>query len=270
MVNSNLVAKQVKCAALFALKEELSLTPKPGLVDKVDSGSHQDLSFELMAASAEVLGDIFQEIALVSFDRLPSQSLREEIAEIGRRGEEYMFTVTNGINTHKGAIWALGLMSAAYASGKGNYSAREILKVAGEIASFEDSNYSEKIITNGQSVINKHRVPGARGEAMAGFPTIKNYGLVTYEKYEKLGCEKSDVYSFTLLSLMMHLDDTCLLHRGGKQGLEFAKEKARDILAFEDISLLGQMNEDFIALNLSPGGSADLLAGTIFIKKLEN
>jgi triphosphoribosyl-dephospho-CoA synthase len=103
--------------AVQALADEAELTPKPGLVDGRGSGSHSDMTLELMLRSAEALRGTFAEIALAAYGRTPDQPLREQLAAIGRCGEQAMLAATGGVNTHRGAIWALGLLVAGAAIG---------------------------------------------------------------------------------------------------------------------------------------------------------
>src|SRR5579864_424203 len=98
-----------------ALIAEAELTPKPGLVDRRGNGAHKDLSLELLRRSAHAIEPLFHEMAVVSQGAHPSQSIRERLAQIGRRAERAMFEATDGSNAHKGAIWALGLLVSALA-----------------------------------------------------------------------------------------------------------------------------------------------------------
>lgn len=263
---SNFVADKA-CKALIS---EVLLTPKPGLVDQNDPGSHDDLSVELMKKSALSLKNTFREIAYVSFGKRPSQNIREKIAAIGRVGEGKMYSVTNGVNTHKGAIWALGLLSSAFAMGEGKHSIEQIIRTAGQIARFPDEQFRSIEETNGMRVTNKYNVQGARGEAENDFPHLRLYAIPTYEKFLRLQYTKKDIQLFTILSLIAHLDDTCILHRGGMKALKKAQEEARKALDGKDLSRLETMNEIFIKMNISPGGSADLLAATILLYDFKN
>ena len=101
--------------AVRALIAEAELTPKPGLVDQRGPGAHADLSLMLMKRSARSLRPHFEQMALASFGQVPNQTLREELGAIGRSAERSMLLVTNGVNTHRGAIWALGLLVSAVA-----------------------------------------------------------------------------------------------------------------------------------------------------------
>ena len=264
------MSKKIAELAVNALIQEVKLTPKPGLVDRLDNGSHDDLTVDLMVKSATTLQRTFERIAYASFGRDISQSLREEIALIGREGEHQMFAATNGVNTHKGAIWALGLITSAFASNYGKLNSYEVLKTAGEIASYQDRQYADKIKTNGNVVQQKYGIRGAREEAENGFPSLYNYALPVFEKNIDQGKPLESTLHLTLLHLMMHVDDTCVLHRAGKKGLHFAQkesEKILDLGVTEERLLL--LNEQFIDKNISPGGCADLLAATIFLHLLK-
>lgn len=253
--------------AVRSLIEEVELTPKPGLVDQVNTGAHQDLTLQLMIKSAETLTVTFKNIAFVSYGRIPSQALREEIAAIGRNGEKKMFEATGGVNTHKGAIWAIGLLVSAASIGKGMYTIKEIVKRAGEIASFPD-RYCPNTNSNGRIVTSKYGVGGARGEAQQGFPHIIKFSLPMLYRSRAYGLTEEKARLKTLLSLIAHVDDTCILHRGGTEALMFAKKQAAYFLTKDNLECINTLDEEFIRRNISPGGSADLLAATFFLDKI--
>lgn len=255
-------------AAVQSLIEEVELTPKPGLVDMANTGAHQDLTVDLMKKSAESLKETFIEIAYISYGMEPSQSIREKIAAIGREGEKKMFHVTNGVNTHKGAIWALGLLVSAAAMGKGTYSIEEITSTAGAIARFSD-RYCPVTATNGSRVINKFGVNGAKGEAQQGFPHIMKFSLPMLKKARVSGMSEESAHLMTLLSLMAHLNDTCILHRGGIEALAYAKQQATALLKTGKLESLKKLDKEFTRRNISPGGSADLLASTLLLDKIQ-
>lgn len=256
--------------AVQSLLDEVKLTPKPGLVDEDDTGSHNDLTFDMMKDSANSLKDTFYNIAKSSYNRFPSQALREDIAEIGRIGEQNMFAITNGINTHKGAIWALGLLVSANAAGAGRFTAKETLSMAGQIARFTDRSVETTKETNGKRVKSKYGVNGAKEQAEQGFPHILNYGLPALYYARKINMSENDARKYTLLSLIAHLDDTCILHRGGMEGLLFAQQEAMKLVINKNVNHISTLNKAFIEHNISPGGSADLLAATIFLDELCN
>ncbi|WP_026582076.1 triphosphoribosyl-dephospho-CoA synthase [Bacillus sp. J33] len=260
--------------AVQSLIEEAELTPKPGLVDKKNSGSHTDMSLKTMIKSAKALEGTFIEIAKKSFNRSPSQELREEIAAIGRQGEREMFMATGGVNTHKGAIWALGLLVSSAAMYLGNCEIEDVAVQAGRLALFPDRKLPP-IKTNGSSVKARFGVGGAKVEAEQGFPHVRLIGLpVLYDSRKK--CKNENLCRLNvLIALMAELNDTCILHRGGKEALEGTKERAKEILKAGGVStirgwqLLEQLDQSLCLRNVSPGGSADLLAATIFMDYLD-
>ncbi|MFC7686437.1 triphosphoribosyl-dephospho-CoA synthase [Ureibacillus sp. GCM10028918] len=266
MQDAHILSSNLADLAVASLIEEVSLTPKPGLVDQKDQGSHDDLDFSMMVKSANCLHDTFYEMAMVAYGVKPSQKLREKFGEIGRKGEEAMYQATNGVNTHKGAIWSLGLLTAAAAIHKGECDELVLCFTAGEIARFED-RFIPPQLTNGIKAINKYGVHGAKVEAQLAFPHIRKFSMPIFRS--SLNQYSYDVAKFhSFLALMANLDDTCLLHRGGIKGLNYAKQFARRVLESGNLNELQTMNEDFKERHLSPGGSADLLAATIYIYKI--
>ncbi|TKH46628.1 triphosphoribosyl-dephospho-CoA synthase MdcB [Paenibacillus terrae] len=262
---ASLAAKAVK-----ALTEEALLTPKPGLVDARDNGSHTDMSIDLMFTSARALEDTFREIAIVSYLHPVDQSLREQIALIGREGEKVMLRATNGVNTHKGAIWALGLLTSARAAFPRERDPHQIMSIAGTIASFHD-RYRPMQRTNGQSVKKRYAVMGAEEEARLGFPHIRDNALPTLLHARACGKTEEEARIEALLALMASVDDTCILHRGHWSDLITIKRMSGAFLAADGFStqsgrkLFYRLSEHCKFRRLSPGGSADLLAATLFL-----
>jgi triphosphoribosyl-dephospho-CoA synthase len=256
-----------------ALIAEAELTPKPGLVDQRGSGAHQDLSLDLMRLSATCLEPYFVAMSSTSVGRDADSSLRQELAAIGREAETVMCKVTRGINTHKGAIWNLGLLVAAAARREGR-TARQIAAAAGAIARLPDRAQPE-LITHGDIVRNRYGATGARGEASNNFPHVVEFGLPTLrEQRAATSCEET-CHLDVLLSLMSHLDDTCVLYRGGSEALSFVKSGAQTVLmaggsgSATGRKLMRELDRELIARHISPGGSADLLAATIFLDAVE-
>jgi triphosphoribosyl-dephospho-CoA synthase len=257
-----------------SLIAEAELTPKPGLVDRRGSGAHNDLSLDLMRLSATVLEPFFAAMSSNSADKEVDTGLREQLAEIGRGAERAMFKATHGANTHKGAIWTLGLLVGA-AARRVNQSAQEIATIAGAIARLPD-RAQPQLITHGDLMRDGHGVAGARGEASNGFPHVIQFGLPTLrgqraEKFPEEICRLD-----ALLSLMSQVDDTCVLYRGGSEGLSFVKSGAQTVLmaggygSFSGRKLVRELDRELIARGISPGGSADLLAATIFLDAVEH
>jgi triphosphoribosyl-dephospho-CoA synthase len=258
-----------------ALIAEAELTPKPGLVDRRGAGAHTDLSLSIMKGSALAIEPYFCEMAAFSKGTHPSQVLRERLAVIGRDAERAMLKATNGSNSHKGAIWILGLLvSAAALQVHDEVAAFRIAATAKEIASFAD-RATPRLVSHGDVVAKKYGVGGARGEALGGFPHVVDVGLPTLRSKRASGATESVARLDTLLSIMSRLDDTCLLYRGGEKALVAAKTGAS---AVEEVGgsgtaigkqKLSHLDRQLLELGVSPGGSGDLLAAILFLDAVE-
>jgi triphosphoribosyl-dephospho-CoA synthase len=257
-----------------ALVAEAELTPKPGLVDRRGSGAHTDLSLDLMRRSALAIEPFICRMAFQSANKRPSARLRATLAATGRAAESAMLRVSKGSNTHKGAIWTLGLLAASAATMQSGLDAFDIARTAGVIASFEDTRIP-KLVSHGQLVAKKFRLTGARGEAMMGFPHIVDVGLPTLRARRDAGAPEQIARLDALLSIMAELDDTCLLYRGGEAALFAAKNGATAVIRAGGAGSpvgrerLRAMDRRFLELGASPGGSADLLAGALFLDAVE-
>lgn len=268
-------ASRLALLARQALIAEAELTPKPGLVDRRSAGVHTDLSLAIMRRSAMAIEPYFREMASISADARPTQGIREQLAAIGRNAERAMFRATGGSNSHKGAIWVLGLLlSAAAMQDDESSTASEIAATARAIASFED-RASPRLVTHGDVVSKRYGASGAKGEALQGFPHVVEVGLPTLRLRRISGAAEQVARLDALLSIVARLDDTCLLYRGGPDALITAKEHA---LALERAggveTQIGRqhlmlLDRQLLNLKVSPGGSADLLAATIFLDAIE-
>jgi triphosphoribosyl-dephospho-CoA synthase len=273
--NDSEAAAWMASLARQALIAEAELTPKPGLVDRRGAGAHSDLSLTIMRLSAKAIEPYFREMALISAGVRPTQRIREQLAAIGRNAERAMFRATGGSNAHKGAIWVLGLLiSAAAMQSDEKRTASEVAATARAIASFED-RAAPRLLSHGDVVVKRYGASGARGEAVQGFPHVVDVGLPTLRLRRSRGATEHVARLDTLLSIMARLDDTCLLYRGGTYALITAKKNA---LAVERAGGVGTqvgsqhltfLDRQLLDLKVSPGGSADLLAATIFLDALE-
>ena len=260
------------CQALIA---EAELTPKPGLVDRRGAGAHTDLSLTIMKRSAFAIEPYFCEMAFISNRTHPGQALRERLAVIGRDAERAMLKATGGSNSHKGTIWILGLFvsaSALYVEDDPKVS--RIAATAKEIASFAD-RAAPRLVSHGELVGKRYGAAGARGEALRGFPHVVDIGLPVLRSKRASGATQTVARLDTLLSIMASLDDTCLLYRGGKKALVAAKDGA---IAVERAGGSGtaigrqklfRLDRRLLELGVSPGGSGDLLAATLFLDAVE-
>lgn len=259
--------------AVNSLLEEVALSPKPGLVDLRGSGSHTDMNVDLMEKSALCLRDYFYDIADCSWGRKLDQTLRLEIAKIGMAAEKHMLETTGGINTHKGAIWSLGLSSSVLAATKLELTKGSFFSTIARLASMEFKNKvdSSDTDTHGKKVKKLYGLSGAKEEAEQGFPHICFYGLPVLEENKQKGYSKNLCGIHSLLSIMASLDDTCVAYRGGHSKLKKMQRKSIEVLRLGGLTTSAGFNsfeklDDWIKNErLSPGGAADLLATTLFV-----
>jgi triphosphoribosyl-dephospho-CoA synthase len=266
-------AEHLAEVARQSLVAEAELTPKPGLVDRRGAGAHSDLTLDLMRRSASAIAPYFEAMG-ASAQSVPfDQVLRTEVAAIGRTAESAMLQVTNRSNAHKGAIWILGLLVTA--AGQGIDSNPEtIAQDAAFLARLPD-RAQPQLVSHGDVVRERYGVTGARGEAFAGFPHVVQVGLPTLRAARNSGCTETNSRLSTLLHIMVRLEDTCVLYRGGTEGLAVVQKGASDVLhaggpgsVAGDQAML-QLDHELFIRNISPGGSADLLAATLFLDALE-
>jgi triphosphoribosyl-dephospho-CoA synthase len=262
--------RQLAVRASAALLAEAELTPKPALVDRRGSGAHADLTLALMRRSARALRPAFAALAHAADGSAPSTALRESLGAIGRAGERTMLAATGGVNTHRGALWSLGLLVAAAAICGPDAEARTIAAVAGDLARRPD-RFAPRETTHGVLAAARYGVGGARGEARAGFPHVLDVGLPALRGALRRGLSPRTAACDALIAIVAELEDTCVLHRGGLGALRAAQRNARAVLAAGGTATaagrraFGVLEADLVARNASPGGSADLLAATLFL-----
>jgi triphosphoribosyl-dephospho-CoA synthase len=201
--------------------------------------------------------------------------VREQLAAIGRNAERAMLMTTGGSNAHKGAIWILGLLISAAAMGdEEDRTASGIAATARAIASFAD-RAAPRLVSHGDIVARRYGVSGARGEAGQGFPHVMDVGLPSLRRRRAQGATEGAARLDTLLSIMSSLEDTCLLYRGGIVALTAAREgavaveRAGGVETESGRRALRLLDRRLLDLSVSPGGSADLLAATLFIDGIE-
>jgi triphosphoribosyl-dephospho-CoA synthase len=256
-----------------ALVAEVELTPKPGLVDRKGAGAHSDLSLDLMRRSALVIAPYFADMGAAAQSLPFGQALRTEVAAIGRAAEFAMLYVTNGSNAHKGAIWILGLLVSAASRSK-DRNPEAIAADAGALACLPD-RAQPLPVSHGDAVRARYGASGARGEAVSGFPHVIQVGLPALRAARNNGCTVTNSRLSVLLNIMARLEDTCVLYRAGREGLAFVQKGASNVLlvggpgSVAGDQAMVQLNQEFLIRNISPGGSADLLAATLFLEALE-
>lgn len=238
--------------AVEALIAEVDLTPKPGLVDRRNNGAHRDMDRELFHRSARALEPYFRRAAELGMERPDCMAA---LQSAGRAAEGAMLEATGGVNTHRGAVYACGILTAAL--GSVLVRGGDVLETAASLARAGTPPSGD---SHGGAALRRYGAAGARGEALAGFPHVRRAAAV-------LAAEGPHA---ALLKLLAEVEDTNLLHRGGPEGLRFVREQAADILsgpAADRAPRLEALDDACIARNLSPGGSADLLAAAMLLEK---
>ncbi|WP_126944768.1 triphosphoribosyl-dephospho-CoA synthase MdcB [Xanthomonas sp. BRIP62409] len=256
--------------AVAALHAELGCAPKPGLVTPFDSGSHADMDASTFLRSLFALRGYFVAIAQAGIDNAPFEQLRQ----LGIAAEAAMLRSTGGINTHRGAIFSLGLLTAQAArlravhghapTGEAVCSAVQVWRDALRAAPLDPHS-------NGQRVRAAFRISGVREQAAAGYPLLREIALPSLRSALRSDATREAALAQTLMRLIAEVDDLNLLHRGGQDGLAYAKAQAHAFLADGGIAhpqwraCLHAIGRQFVARRLSPGGSADLLACAWFL-----
>ena len=267
--------------ATQALQAELDTTPKPGLVDKDNNGAHRDMDYALMQRSIHTLHPYFVQLALLGCaDALPSHTA---IRDAGIEAEKAMLSATNGVNTHKGALFSMGLAVVAAAHEERKIAANEeqILKeknggeevlvslqttIKALAASFPDTNGTHgskaKLLSKGTTAIK-----GALDNAREGYEMLFAEWLPFYIERRK----ERDAYTLhkTLLRIMCDLDDTNVIYRTDLATAEEVKQEARALLDNFSEAALKDMDRHYTTRNISPGGAADMLSLTIFIGSIQ-
>lgn len=266
--------------ASMALQTELDTTPKPGLVDRNDNGAHRDMDHALMQRSIQALHPYFVRLAQLGFTG--KQPCHDEIVNIGIEAEREMFKATGGVNTHKGALFSIGLAAVALAGesfcritqaeGCGtmaynDVNSKQIQSLSNSIASlarlFPDTNG-----THGSKAKANNILKGALDNAREGYTQLFKAWLPFY--IDRIA--EGDNYALhkTLLRIMCDLDDTNIVYRTSMETMQEVKTEARqmldtsrNIVNFE--AALQAMNTDYIHRNISPGGSADMLSLVVFL-----
>jgi triphosphoribosyl-dephospho-CoA synthase len=258
-----------------ALTDEVTLTPKPGLVDIRGRGAHRDLDWTLMCHSAWALHPTFAAMAEAGQSLANPQSLREAIGHLGRLGEAEMMRATGGINTHRGAIWAMGLLVTAAASDPTSPSPAAVAARAGMLARLNDRAAPAVTGNKGELACRRYGVGGARGQAAAAFPHVIDVALPELRRSRGAGEGEDAARLNALVAVMSRLDDTCVLSRGGETALYEVQRGASRVLALGGVGrpagrqALQVLDARLLALHVSPGGAADLLAATLFLDGLE-
>lgn len=273
-------AARIGRLAIRSLYREAALAPKPGLVTPGSQGSHSDMDFSTFVRSLQSLRSYFP--AIVDCGRR-----RPGFAPLQRLGidaEAGMLQATGGVNTHRGAIFNLGLLCAAagrlLADGERPDAASTCATVrlcwGAEIIDGLNARPTAAPLSHGLSVARRYGAGGARQEAASGFPAALEVGLPAYRGVLAATGDGERAAIQALFALIAELDDTNLLWRGGPAGLAHGRRAAAAFLGAGGVLAAGwrehaeAIDRDFIARRLSPGGSADLLGVTLFLAELDS
>jgi triphosphoribosyl-dephospho-CoA synthase len=267
-----LSAQDIGRAATLALHDELALSPKPGLVTLTDRGSHADMDAHTFMRSLFALRGYFVRIAELGAAGAPFPALER----CGIAAEARMLAATGGINTHRGAIFMLGLLcaSAGAVAAEGQRPTpqavrRMLLARWGETLSLRARRAPT---LPGGIAARRLGLRSASDEAALGFPTLFETAEPALRAARARGLATPAARLDTLFAVMAVLDDSNLAHRGGLEGLRFARTAARDFLAAggaaQGMAAAAALGAEFVRRRLSPGGSADTLAAACWLERL--
>jgi len=271
---SDRFACDVARAAIGALYAEVMLEAKPGLVTRRSNGSHRDMNAVLFMRSLFSLRHYFARIARAGEQGATFGGLQR----LGIDAERAMLRATRGVNTHRGAIFTLGLLAAA----AGALHAQGARLDANAICATVSDRYGSAILatrvdalpSHGTHASAVHCVEGAREVAARGFRVLRETAMPMLEGAIALGASRERAAVQTLFAVMSVLDDTNLYHRGGATGADFVKRETRAFLAAGGVFApdwrlrAASLDAAFVQRNLSPGGAADILAAALFLHAL--
>ncbi len=278
--------QKIASYAVESMLYEVTATPKPGLVDRSNNGAHHDMDYFTFMSSTAALHDSFDEMICLGmeYSGIPVSSLLTPLREAGKHAEEHMFLFTEGVNTHKGMIFSLGILCgcAGYILGEkaGNgLSAETICLTAARLCQgicekdFTGLAQKEQL-TKGEQMYQDYGYKGVRGVAESGYEIVRTISLPVYTSLCDSGIPINDALVHTLLYLIKNTEDTNIVSRHNIETALYAREYAGRVLAEGGMlsekgrQMTYQMDRDFIDLYISPGGCADLLAVTHFLYRI--
>ena len=281
----NTAARELGRAAAASALREIMTAPKPGLVDPLGSGCHTDMDWHTFTKSCEAIAPYWEAQANTGVNGTPPESALAALRAAGVEMERAMFEATGGVNTHKGLIYLMSLL--LYGAGRAVFlgkkpNAESAARLAAEAAAGSVERELRPLLeradtaymTHGEKLYALHSITGVRGEAEAGFPSVLNAGLPELLRAESLGAGDNNAAIASLLAIMEVCEDSNVIHRGGYEfwrgeyhGLVRSAREGFDPVSggFETIAAL---EKRFLPLRISPGGAADLLSCTFFLKNI--
>jgi len=262
-----------------AVLTELLITPKPGLVDRRNCGAHHDMDFRTFISSANAIAPWWRRFVEKGHAgaQTPVRALLPLVRPTGVLCEQAMFQATRDINTHKGAIFSLGLL--CFAAGRLLAQGIELTRerMCAQVASMctglveRELDGQREPRTAGERIFRSYGISGARGEAASGYALVRKVALPVYDLLRREGIRDEVALLQVLLHLLAINADTNVMSRGGLAGLEYVRDYARRLLrdggalAPDGEEKMAAFDDALIARHLSPGGSADLLGVTFFL-----
>lgn len=278
--NINEISLDIGSLAVQAMLYEVSCFPSPGLVSPVSNGAHKDMNFYTFIDSTSSILKYLILFTQKGYQDKSSKEIFNEIRKVGIEAEKDMFLKTNGVNTHKGMIFLIGICCGAVGKAiydnKSSSSIQTIIKEMCEGLTendFVNLRYKENL-SNGEKLYLKYNIKGVRGEAERGIPLVFNYALDLYENTSFL--KENDRLVHTLIGIMQFCEDSTIINRHSLDVLNYVKDISKDIMELGGMKTeLGKnkikdLCRIFIEKNISPGGSADLLGVTVFMSLVTN
>lgn len=277
--------QNIGCLVLEAMLLEANCAPAPGLVDRFNSGAHNDMDIYTFIKSSVALSPYMHNFVYTGYMHKGAlDTLLAFIRPLGIEAEAAMFKATKGVNTQKGLIFLMGILCAAagYVYRKYNiikstlvFDAVKIM-CQGLVAKELGNLPHDRKLTSGERLYHQYGIRGIRGELEDGLPIIQDIALPAYKKAISLGATDDALLIYTLLSIMTATEDTTIINRHDQDTLIMVQKSAKKLLSNDDILQLDgfdavkDLDRQFIEQWISPGGSADLLAATHFLYVLEN
>ena len=262
-------------AAIVSLYDELALEPKPGLVSFADAGSHADMDARTFLRSLFALRHFFVRVAAQG----ASDAAFAPIEALGIEAETRMLRATGGVNTHRGAIFTLGLLCAAAGAARAAGLACDAAHLRATLRARWGGALASRARrasdSHGARAAREHGLRSAADEAAQGLPTLFDHVLPALRAARRAGAGDRGARLHALFTAMAEVDDTNLVHRGGLQGLRDAQGLARTFLAegggiaADAPARAARVHALFVERRLSPGGAADLLAAACWVERVE-
>jgi len=271
--------ERVGALACESLLNEVMATPKPGLVDQRNSGSHRDMNLSTFKDSIDALRPYWPRCVQIGQEtaRLAPEETFLRLRGAGMTAEAVMLMATEGVNTHKGAIFTLGVICGAIGRlWRAENPCRDPQEILSECARMTAAVLTEELdrlradksrATAGQRLLQDHGIAGVRGEMIAGLPGVRNAALPALRRALSEGKSLNDAAVTALMYLIAEVEDTNMIARGGIDAARRAQSRAREIVDAGAISMevVRALDDEYIRMNLSPGGCADLLAAALML-----